>query len=384
MGLFNIFKKGGKPEHQAQDSNADSISPSTTAAYADSSSVSPDERSYYKDDSYYTFYSYPNTPMARKVITFKERKKTAIPSTNGLYPAEILLLNYCRKGTYPKPKSGYPGFWWFEYGIRDVGHALESLAKRGFIEWAPKSFALQGLTVKQLKAILEAADLPSNGNKADLIARTSSSIPEDQIIIPNYTPKYRLTALGEEELARNGYVPYMHAHNRKTTENDRFGETFNVWSINQCFKNGDAVDWRNVVGTIESRMFGMDIANAAPVEERTLDADSIRLFLQSHKDCIANEIKRPGSGLEEQMEGIELKKVGRDDEALVKFYIAIGKKLDTPALYREASVLLRKYNMHDEEIRVLKAGIANIPRGNKHWKDLNARLGKAELLLREG
>ena len=81
------------------------------------------------------------------------------------------------------------------------------------------------------------------------------------------------------------------------------------------------------------------------------------------------------------MEEIELKKAGRDDEALVKFYIAIGKKLDAPALYQEASILLRKYGMHDEEIRVLKAGIANVPKGNsKHWEDLNARLEKAESL----
>ena len=55
----------------------------------------------------------------------------------------------------------------------------------------------------------------------------------------------------------------MHSHNRKTTEDARFGETFNVWSINQCFKNGDASDWKNVVGATELRMFGMDIANAA-------------------------------------------------------------------------------------------------------------------------
>ena len=76
-----------------------------------------------------------------------------------------------------------------------------------------------------------------------------------------------------------------------------------MWSINQCYKNGDAGDWRNVVGAIELRMFGMDIANAAPAEKRALDTDSIRQLLQSQKDYISNEIEKPGSGFEEEMEG---------------------------------------------------------------------------------
>lgn len=382
MGLLNIFRKGNSSKKRASDAASSKTEPNKPDSYADASSVSPDERPYYKDDSYYTFYSYPGTPMAKKVVTFEERKKTAIPSTNGLYPAEILLLSYCEKGDYPKPKSGYPGLWWFEYGIRDVGHALESLAARGFIEWAPKASALGNLKVSKLKSILEDAGLPSNGKKADLIARIVSGIPEGQIPIPGYIPKYRLTDLGEKELEQNGYVPYMHAHGRKTTEDARFGEVFNVWSVNQCFKNGDASNWRGVVGAIESRFFGMDIANAAPAEKPILDADDIRQFLQSHKDYIANEAKIPGSGFEEQMEGIELKKVGRDDEALVKFYIAIGKKLDTPALYRETAILLHKYKMYDEEIQVLETGIANVPKSNsKHWEDLNARLEKARSRL---
>ena len=42
----------------------------------------------------------------------------------------------------------------------------------------------------------------------------------------------------------------------------------------------------------------------------------------------------PGSGFEEEMKGIELKKAGRDNEALVKFFIATGKKQDASVLYR--------------------------------------------------
>ena len=86
-----------------------SLSHTSQSGYVDSSSVAPDERSYYQPDSYYTWYSYPGSDMARKVVTFEERKRISYPSSNGLYVAEILLLDYCRQGKYPKPSSGYPG-----------------------------------------------------------------------------------------------------------------------------------------------------------------------------------------------------------------------------------------------------------------------------------
>ena len=40
------------------------------------------------------------------VIAFDERKQISFPSKNGLYVAEILLLEYCSKGKYPNPKNG--------------------------------------------------------------------------------------------------------------------------------------------------------------------------------------------------------------------------------------------------------------------------------------
>ena len=111
MGLFDFFKKQ-KPVASKQE----------PSKYA----VPEADKKYYQNDSYYTDVAFAGTPFEKKVITLEERKKTAIPSETGLYPAEILLLEYCSYGTYPGPKNGYPGFWWFEYGIRDVGAVLRS------------------------------------------------------------------------------------------------------------------------------------------------------------------------------------------------------------------------------------------------------------------
>ncbi len=151
MGLFDIFKS--KKTIGVSDGISHAVSNSKDS-FADSSSISPDERPYYQPDDYYTFYSYPGTEMATRVITFEERKKTAYPSARGLYVAEIMLLEYCSQGKYPKPKGGYPGLWWFKYGIRDVGHALESLKARGFLQWAPKAKSLGTLKVDELKQLL--------------------------------------------------------------------------------------------------------------------------------------------------------------------------------------------------------------------------------------
>ena len=361
-------------------------------SYADSDSIAPDERPFYQPDNYYTYYSYPGTELAVRVITFEERKQSTYPSKRGLYVAEIMLLEYCSQGKYPKPKGGYPGLWWFKYGIRDVGHALESLKDRGFIQWAPKSGNLVGMKVDELKQILISAGLSDNGKKADLISRIKDNIPEDRLDIPDYVPKYELTDLGKKELEENGYVPYMHRHNHLTTEDSKFGDTFTVWDINKLFPDGNAVNWRKVVGDIEKKRFGVDMANAilddTPKQngkktDYLSQRDEIRSFIASKKGEIDSGIKTAGDGFDEESQGLDLKATGRDKEALVKFYISIGKQFDAPALYRETAKLLRKYGLYEEELSVINAGLLNVPKNNTHRDELFERKKKVQELIKK-
>ena len=74
MGLFDIFKS--KKTIGVSDGISHAVSNSKD--FADSSSIFPDERPYYQPDDYYTFYSYPGTEMATRVITFEERKKDSL------------------------------------------------------------------------------------------------------------------------------------------------------------------------------------------------------------------------------------------------------------------------------------------------------------------
>ena len=97
MGIFGLFKNKTKKKVITQ------IKPVKET-------VPEEEKKFYQPDAYNKDVVVEKTTCECKVITFEDRKKTAIPSQRGLYPAEILLLEYCSKGTYPEPKNGYPSF----------------------------------------------------------------------------------------------------------------------------------------------------------------------------------------------------------------------------------------------------------------------------------
>ena len=235
--------------------------------YADSSSIALDERKFYQPDDYYTLYSYPETDMGHRVITFEERKKTCIPSERGLYVAEILLLDYCQKGKYPKPDSGYPGFWWFEYGIRDVGHALESLRERGFIEPMPLMQSVGSLNVADLKKLLRRYGGPVSGKKAELVKRVQENVPEEAVAETGLIQKYRLTDLGRKELEENAYVSYMHRASGLTMEDVPEDQQFNVWIVNKKLHEEGRTDWKNLIDEIQQkRRRSIEETNRASIE----------------------------------------------------------------------------------------------------------------------
>lgn len=203
------------------------------------------EKKYYQPDSYYTSKTHQGTQFERDVITFEERKKTSTVSRNGLYVAEILLLQYVSYGTYPHPKNGYPAFWWFEYGIRNVGAKLQSLEERGFIRMSTPIESVSSLTTPQIKEILKVHNLPLSGKKDDLVQRIKENLTDNDVSDYISERKYALTDLGKNELSENEYVPIMHKSPDKTDENSMFGPAFNVWEVNRRLAKNP--DWRAII-----------------------------------------------------------------------------------------------------------------------------------------
>jgi hypothetical protein len=223
VGIFDIFKKKTKEKN---------LTPTVQETLLKQTAAIPEsEKKYYQPDSYYMAKSHEGTPFENGVVSFEQRKETSIPSDRGLYVPEILMLHFCKK--YPNPKNGYPGYWWYKYGIRDVGSVYESLMERGYL------------------------------------------------IINEKTGKYELTNLGKAELEENAYVPYMHSHSKYTT--------FTVWDLNQLLGTGDKSNYMEI---IEKKHADIDNRNVESnktfmKELKAIDPDGYRLLKNQDKQIKA-------------------------------------------------------------------------------------------------
>lgn len=351
--------------------------------YVCADSIEPEEKPFYQPNEYYTYIANKDTPFERKVIKFEERKQNSFPSKRGLYVAEILLLEYCSYGDYPKPSKGYPGFWWFEYGIRNIGQALKSLQKRGFIEFASDKLMLKNLKLTQLKDLLRKENCSTTGNKDELVKRVLENIPKEKYNNLITHIKYTLTPLGKDELQDNEYIPYMHKHPYKTIETEDSSSSFTVWDVNLLLaKEGKQKDWKNIVGEIEQQRIGVNMIQSKSNvhEERNSD---IYKFLKTNENEILRRSKSSGDGYDEASKGYAYKKAGNDKEALIEFFIAMKKGFDAPAVYIQAAILLRKYKLYDIEMKVINIGKLNIPDGNAHKADLLKRIPTVEKLIKK-
>jgi tetratricopeptide (TPR) repeat protein len=82
-------------------------------------------------------------------------------------------------------------------------------------------------------------------------------------------------------------------------------------------------------------------------------------------------------------DGQDLEKRGLIKEAIAAYEKLAAKMVDTPFTYRRLAILYRKLKSSDDEIRVLRAALSNIPKSNrKHYDWFRARLLKIEELER--
>lgn len=143
-------------------------------------------------------------------------------------------------------------------------------------------------------------------------------------------------------------------------------------------KNGRQSEWKEIIGEIEQNRFGVNMAasigedvnikRSQKPENTTVDEETridFQQYIKASKTAIKAAARSAGDGFEEESKGLDFLQIGKDKEAIFQLMVAIEKKFDAPALYRETAKLLRKYNLYEEEITVLKAGIKNVPAGNR-------------------
>ncbi len=247
MGLFDMFKK--KPSTPAR-SGKDKVTKTKNFTIVD-----------HTDN------------LEAQIIPIEKRIKQMKPIVEGLYAHEILALSYAE--TYHLSGDEYQGFWWWQYGVKDVAGMLRSLQSRGFITEGGTDSAVRACKATELKEFLKAQGLKVSGKRDELVSRvlTEADPTAVQSAFPNRT--YVLTDKGRRALEANTAIVDAHKDpmiriwdvpesdlNRPPKTNDeRWGE-MNAAYINHA-ASGDFGLARNV---------HLDMAELLASEGRYVDA----------------------------------------------------------------------------------------------------------------
>jgi hypothetical protein len=220
LGLFDIFKK---------------------KAVAISADVAqPEVRQGDKEQSPASVLSIKTMPSSEDGVTpAEERIENAIPSIHGLYPHEILVLDYAHSfDTGDTGADSFQGFWWYQYGVKSVPDVIKSLLDRGFLKIGDLKSALEKETVAALKDVLKNHNLKTNGKKEELIQRVLAEIPQDELNAQFSRRKYQLTDIGKEALDAEEYVTYIH---RQSIED------LDIWSLNKLVHTEPHMPYRDKI-----------------------------------------------------------------------------------------------------------------------------------------
>ena len=171
-----------------------------------------------------------------EVIPVETRTKNIIANKQGLYPHEILVLDYAH--TFYTSGNSFQGFWWYNYGVRNVQAVLESLVHRGFLQVGDMQSALDKQTASAIKEVLKSHGCKQTGKKAELVQRALNEIPADELnrLFPKRT--YQPTELGKAVLSDDSYVPYIHRHSF---------EGLDIWSMNQLMNTEPHTSFRDKI-----------------------------------------------------------------------------------------------------------------------------------------
>lgn len=146
--------------------------------------------------------------------------KTVTPSKQGLYPHEILMLEYAPH--FMTSNNRFQKFWYWQYSVTDPQSVLDSLLERGFTKVGDLRSALKKLKLPEIKEELKQLNQKVTGKKSDLIDRLVE-FGDLAVLNQKYSERYyALTSKGEQELRENQYVSYLHKNRYMT-----------IWEMNQ-------------------------------------------------------------------------------------------------------------------------------------------------------
>ncbi|MCS4277055.1 hypothetical protein M2390_002249 [Mycetocola sp. BIGb0189] len=130
------------------------------------------------------------------------------PDSFGLFPHELLLLNYAPKILTGKPPQQQ--FWQYRYGVSSPMDILRNLESRGFLEVAGIDHSISAQTLPMLKSLLTKLSLSPTGSKAKLVARILEEVSLKEL--NQYFPEryFGRTVLGQAAIDASPHILYIH------------------------------------------------------------------------------------------------------------------------------------------------------------------------------
>jgi len=198
-----------------------------------------------------------NTETIEKVVNSDDHTLlddlivSAFPSSNGLYPHEILMLSYAH--TYKTLGNTFQSFWKYQYSVHAPQDILTSLYNSGFIEIGDLRLVLNKLKVSELKDLLNENGQKTTGKKDELIERIIATCDKQQLEETYNERYYVLTNKGQEELLNNEYVIYLHRH-----------QHMSVWEMNKRLfsNNSSGIGYRDILWGEFNRRSGEQFKNS--------------------------------------------------------------------------------------------------------------------------
>lgn len=156
--------------------------------------------------------------------SLEELLKKAIPSKQGLYPHELIMLEYAP--SFKTSNNQFQQFWYYRYSVTEPQIVLNSLYERGFIDVGDLKCTLEKLKVPEIKEELRNINQKLTGKKSEIIDRLMENGDLDYLNEKYYDRYYVLTKKGNQELEDNPYISYLHRKQYMT-----------IWEMNQRIAN---------------------------------------------------------------------------------------------------------------------------------------------------
>jgi len=224
VSFFNLFKREPKPAKREEPSEQNRVTAGDV------------KRSEANVTSSIKVTSEIIPSAAEEIIPAEKRMQNAIASKHGLYPHEVLVLDYA--GSYYTEGNSFQGFWWYRYGVRDVDECLHSLLDRGFLKIGDLQSAIEKETAVVLKEELKKHRLKVSGKKTELVQRLMEAVSYEELNSRFARRTYQLTQLGKQALDEEGYVSYIHRHTL---------EDLDIWSLNRIVHEPPYMPYRDKI-----------------------------------------------------------------------------------------------------------------------------------------